>query len=922
MTSISNNDPTRLLADLDFVRSLARQLCRDEHTAEDVAQETLAAAITKPPAKEGNRRGWLATVTRNFARKHHRKERRLKDREAQVTSQPTAPSTDEVVEREQLRSAVVQAVLALPEPYRKIVLLRHYNGLEIVACAEALGIPQSTARTHLSRAIERLRQQLDREHGGDRNQWMAALMPFAVPTVGSATAGSADATTTALTANKKVIAWIAAASLTIGMIMWSQSHSDAPAPVPNNKEQTSTANVGQASTAEDQPAPSRDKSTPIDRIAAVPTSSAAWIATGLVTDDDNKPVRDARLRLWANIGDNFEKDLKIPIGDTRSGSDGRFSISIAALNAQTPIARSQMYIVCSADAVGYQPDFTETSLGNILAGRPNGILKAELRQQVLVKGRVTTSDGKPIHEAVVFMVMNNDSEFVTTQRDGSFAMEPPDPDDYGTYLLIARHKEHGRSQHVILRSNQRSETRIADLILNRPGQRITGRVLYPDGQPVADLDIGVEFMDDVEDSRRTLHGFEVLNYDELFHTGLHRTDELVTDEHGRFTYCDARPGKYQIDVDGDFRRTVEVGVAQAITHIDIEYDIANHSAQIAVRLEDALGKQLPDAVYGFHRWHGDEATSAHARFEREGATPELLLSAPKHESMFEGDHEFLDAEPDSFTIIESCYHDAGPIYGGCRLGPNQHRGSVVIVLTPRTKTGSLQIDVRDNNGDKLTPTWVRMCRIPTRSGIPIYLPGKELTLLPPSNIAGPWHLVTNNGRLYDLPAGPLTVEVLAGAETNGARLRRSAYPVQRYEVTVPHNGTAHISSRAQLGVPITVEMRQPQASPGERVTDPQPQIGLTSARGGRTMWLNLQPVDGSNKPVFKNGRCMLRSRSSFLPGTYKLRFHPSLHLLHLMPGKGGRDDKWRVVDTKWRKVERTIELSASAPAVVLQIEKQ
>jgi DNA-directed RNA polymerase specialized sigma24 family protein len=90
MTSIPNHDPTRLLADLDFVRSLARQLCRDEHAAEDVAQETLAEAIAKPPTREGNWRGWLATVTRNFARKHHCKERRLKDRETQVSSNAPA----------------------------------------------------------------------------------------------------------------------------------------------------------------------------------------------------------------------------------------------------------------------------------------------------------------------------------------------------------------------------------------------------------------------------------------------------------------------------------------------------------------------------------------------------------------------------------------------------------------------------------------------------------------------------------------------------------------------------------------------------------------------------------------------------------------------------------------------------------------
>lgn len=919
MASIPDNDPTRLLADLDFVRSLSRQLCRDEHVAEDIAQDTLTAAIAKPPGTAGNWRGWLATVARNLARKHHRRERRLKDREARAASNQTAPSTDEIVQREQARTLVVQAVLALPERYRKVVLLRHYNSLDLTACAAALGVPPSTARTHLSRALQLLRKQLDDAHGGDRPGWLAALAPFAVPL--PAALAPEVTTATALTTNKKIAAVVAAASLTLGTFAWTQSQLAAPTPAVPKTELAGANHHDAAETATDQGSHGPNAPDPTTRVAASAQTNGAWLATGIVTDDEDQPIQDAQVRLWGNVGESFNEDYRIPLGSVQTGSDGRFTASIAGLSTLTAIARSQVFVVCSADANGYRPDFAEAGLNAVLAGSDDGALEVALSKELLVKGRVVAPNGDPIPEAVVIQLTRDGTNSVATDRDGSFVLESPDPNESGTHLLIAQHQKYGRSQPVLLHADQLSETRVADLVLCDPGQRITGRVHYPDGNPVSDLDITIESLSDDPSRPRTFHGFEVEDYDELFFGGFHGSTEVETDAEGRFVYCYARPGMYEIDVDGDFRTRVEVRHGQATTHTEIEYDVKNHSAQLHVRLEDEQGRRLPEAFYGFHRWHGDAAAVAQARFASEGATPALMATASKHESMFDGDDEYIDAETDSFTIVESCFHDAGPVYGACRLQGNEHRGSVVLVLKRRTQTGSLMVDIRDEKGARLTPVWVRMCRIPTRSGLPIFLPGKVTRNLPPSNIAGPWHRVPTHGRLYDLPAGPLTVEVLAAPDSRSSVKQLCRYPVQTYDVAVPSGGTATIRDRAQEGSPLLIELRHPQLSPTERVANLRPMIGLTDARGGRTIWLNLHPVDGSPKPVFRNGRCLVRSRARFIHDTYTLRFHPDLDLQQYKVGKNS-DGKWQTQNCKWRRVDARIKLTAASPPTVIQIERQ
>ncbi len=117
-----------LLQHTAFVQRIASQLAGPD--ADDLAQQTWAAALRSPPRQQTNLRGFLATVTNNLWRNHKRGEYRRRTREQLAAAPEELPGVDEIAAREEVRQRVVQAVLQLPAGLREVVLLRFYEGLD------------------------------------------------------------------------------------------------------------------------------------------------------------------------------------------------------------------------------------------------------------------------------------------------------------------------------------------------------------------------------------------------------------------------------------------------------------------------------------------------------------------------------------------------------------------------------------------------------------------------------------------------------------------------------------------------------------------------------------------------------------------------------------------------------------------------
>ncbi|MCZ6597638.1 MAG: sigma-70 family RNA polymerase sigma factor, partial [Planctomycetota bacterium] len=170
MESESTLRPEDYLAYAGSLRTLALQLVRDEHEADDVVQDTWLAALHRPPAERSGLRWWLGAVARNVARQSRRSEGRRAERQRRVSVPERLPPTEEIAERAAMHREIVDRVLSLDETYRVVLLLRYFEDLTPKQIASQLGVPVATVNTRLLRARVRLRETLDRRFG-DRTSW-------------------------------------------------------------------------------------------------------------------------------------------------------------------------------------------------------------------------------------------------------------------------------------------------------------------------------------------------------------------------------------------------------------------------------------------------------------------------------------------------------------------------------------------------------------------------------------------------------------------------------------------------------------------------------------------------------------------------------------------------------------------------------
>jgi RNA polymerase sigma-70 factor (ECF subfamily) len=182
-----------LLAHEPFLRRLAQRLVRDEATALDLVQETLLRAMEVPvPAalESGLLPNWLARILRNRAIDRSRRNTSRRNREQAAANPEAIDAGPSALERLEVSRSVIAAVLALEEPYRGVVLESFYEERSPAEIAARRGVPASTVRAQLSRALAQLRGRLDREHGGDRSAWGLALLFAARPRVQASAAPS------------------------------------------------------------------------------------------------------------------------------------------------------------------------------------------------------------------------------------------------------------------------------------------------------------------------------------------------------------------------------------------------------------------------------------------------------------------------------------------------------------------------------------------------------------------------------------------------------------------------------------------------------------------------------------------------------------------------------------------------------------
>ena len=164
------------------VYSLALRMLRQEEDAEDVTQQAFLSALENLAGFRGDASfaTWLLRIASHAALKVIRKRKGLETvsleeateagDDSGVVPHPEyiadwRQSPEQLVERNEIRRLLDEALDQLDEKHRLVFLLRDVEGLSVKETAEATGLTEANTKVRLLRARLQLRELLTRELG-------------------------------------------------------------------------------------------------------------------------------------------------------------------------------------------------------------------------------------------------------------------------------------------------------------------------------------------------------------------------------------------------------------------------------------------------------------------------------------------------------------------------------------------------------------------------------------------------------------------------------------------------------------------------------------------------------------------------------------------------------------------------------------
>jgi RNA polymerase sigma-70 factor (ECF subfamily) len=404
------NDPDvtgpleRLLAHRAWVRRVAVAMSRNGADAEDLEQEAWLRAIRSPPRADASWKAWFRTVLRRVAMDRRREGGRREARETAAARPDRGERTEDLVAEAEAHRLVVDAVLALDEPYRATLVLRYFHELPLDEVARRTGAPLETARTRVRRGLERLREHLGGEGNRGRGGWALAVLPLLrreeLGAAGPALAATGGTTTVAATAAGAMIMGTgtkAAAAAVLAAAAWlalrgGDTPADPPAPRTTATASRSAPPAAVGSPAKDAagvaPAASPEEG---PAGAPAPGEEGAPVEGRVVAADGVSPVAGARLlvlaratsgALWTNLAEERG----------RSADDGTFRLERLPPG---PSARSRTLLAACAGGVGWVVLPPEAGRG------PVPPITVRIDAGIAVRAAVRDDEGRPVAGARV-----------------------------------------------------------------------------------------------------------------------------------------------------------------------------------------------------------------------------------------------------------------------------------------------------------------------------------------------------------------------------------------------------------------------------------------------------------------------------------------------------------------------------------------
>ncbi len=532
----------QLLGNEEFVFGLARALVADRQTAEDVSQQAWLAAMKTEPGTIRSPRAWLRGTVRKIVLRMRRDESRRRTHERAAAPREAIRSTEEFIEREEIRGRVVKALLDMEEPYQMTILLRFYEQLSPGEIAAHLDIPLETVRTRLKRGLARLRATLDADCRDGRIAWRLALAPLAgmqvlAPSGGTGAVVAAAARTTAsssqasgwttllsgtsfMSAKVKIAATLVLVMAAAAVIVVLQPDRFLPdrSVHPAVGTNDSTTNEPPAATVDEDP------SRRIERQLIDPADAASHTSLcGRITDFAGRPLAGVSICTTScrSVNSSFDPPIDAAWSDTNACTDPDGFYRIALVRDELPLSFLQFT----------HPDFQTRTVPLALAvpGYDGSWIMEEvsLTPCFSVRGLVKGPDGEPAPGCRVSwatgrwtLEASRTLDRTDTGPDGCFRLTLPRDKPV---IVTAYHESLGSGWSSKIKPAAGKNAPAVTILLEKGGS-LSGRLLHSDDRPA--------------------RGEKLIAQAEI--NGLWIERSAVTDRKGRFLFSRLPDGLFRI----------------------------------------------------------------------------------------------------------------------------------------------------------------------------------------------------------------------------------------------------------------------------------------------------------------------------------------------------------------------------------------
>ena len=481
-------NPEELLEHAAWAHSLARQLV-GESAAEDLVQETWLAALRRPPRSDRPLRPWLGTVLGNFARQRSRGRGRRARREAEAAREEAGPSVEELTLKVESQKLLMEALLELEPSLREVLLLRFFEELSAAEIARRQGVPASTVKSRLSRALEELRVRLDGHFDGDRRHWCVLLLPLLrEKSVGLSTAAGLSASLTGVLWMKTL------AKISVLLLLGLIGGLGLVAAIPFAARLLDSVPREEVAFA---PLTPPERAEPAVETPEVGESKREPVSLAVADEPERSGARRARIE--ARFVDEHRRAVAgVEVSahrssgpDPRSGPDGRVDLEVDPVGELTWGELDYRHPRFATDGVEFelQPG-RDLDLGDIVL-RSGGALRGQVVDgagRPLAGARVSVPGEPEVSPMAGGMTRTTGTSLgaasVSTDERGFFRLEGLLAGEVRVRAEAENELYQGQSGWVEIRPGEESSGLVVVAPMVPAGERIEGVVLDPEGNPL------------------------------------------------------------------------------------------------------------------------------------------------------------------------------------------------------------------------------------------------------------------------------------------------------------------------------------------------------------------------------------------------------------------------------------------------------